>query len=78
MLEFTPKDRFEKADGRVEFTGRCPNWLVGKDRDDSFPAGQDVSINGEVWRIVGVHRHMPSSPYRSWEDIGLVVRCGAP
>jgi hypothetical protein len=78
MLEFTPTDRFEKADGRVEFTGRSPNWLVGKDRYGSFPIGQDVSINGEVWRIIGVNRVMPGSPYRSWEDIGLVVRCGAP
>ena len=35
--------------------------------------GQEVEINGKLYKVNGVHRHLHAPPWREGESIGLLV-----
>lgn len=55
------------------FYGPCPTWLAGRDRDGKFPAGETVRIAGTDYTVHAIERHLPATPYREGEPIGLLV-----
>jgi hypothetical protein len=45
-----------------------------RDRQNPFPIGTIVKIDGEEFEVIGVERHLLGGPIRKGEVIGLAVR----
>ena len=58
--------------GRPIVVVRCPAEWAGVDRDESVGiVGVTVRVNGEIVRVRGIERHLPSRPYQEGELLGL-------
>jgi hypothetical protein len=54
-----------------------PMFIVESDRqfnrDHPECLGWTVALGEQVWKVIGVERHMPASPISAGEKIGLLV-----
>lgn len=72
MSEILSVDFIERFEGPQGTEFLCPSPFK-MDRAHPEILGQHVMIDGAVWRVVGVHRKLPSWPIDKGEKIGLLV-----